>query len=116
MGVDDDKRIRIVGTSHFELSKVAFELGISLGEEELGVIFVKDTVRDAGPIDAAVDLDICTIVGLSEVSRETTVVEDGQFALEEGSTDIISHEFELVAKSALDGGCEDSVESRRKRW
>ena len=89
-------------------------MDIALEEEELGVIFVKDTVRDAGSIDAAVDLDICTVVGLSEVSRETTVVEDGQFALEEVSRDIISHEFELVAESALDGGCEDSVESKEE--
>ena len=57
MGVDDDKRIRIAGTSHFELSEVIFELDIALEEEELGVIFVKD---------AAVDLDICIIVGLGD--------------------------------------------------
>jgi hypothetical protein len=114
VGVDDDKCIRIVGTSHFEFSKVAFELDISLGEEEPGVIFVKDTFRDAGSVDAAVDLNICTIVGLGEVSRETTVVGDGQFALEEGSRDIISHELELIAEFALDGGCEDSVESKEE--
>jgi hypothetical protein len=42
--VDNDKHIRIVGASHFELSKVAFELDVALGEFELGVIFVKDTV------------------------------------------------------------------------
>jgi hypothetical protein len=75
-------------------------LDIALEEEELGVIFVKDTVRDAGAIDAAVDLDIRSIVGLDEVSREMAVVGDGQFALEEGSRE-----------SALDGGAEDRVKS-----
>ena len=34
------------------------------GEEELGVMFVKDTVRNAGTKDATVDLDIRSIVGL----------------------------------------------------
>jgi len=101
VGVDDDKRIRIVGTSNFELSEVAFELDIALREEELGVIFVEDTVRDADAIDVTVDLDICTIVGLGEVSR-AAVVGDGQFALEEGSGDIVSLELEL--------------EGERKRW
>jgi hypothetical protein len=61
VSVDDNERIRIVGTSNFELSEVGFELDIALREEELGVIFVEDTVRDAGAIDAPVDLDICTI-------------------------------------------------------
>ena len=60
MSVDDNERIRIVGTGNFELSEVGFELDIALREEELGVIFVEDTVRDAGAIDAPVDLDICT--------------------------------------------------------
>ena len=114
MGVDDDEHVTIVGTSHFELSEVAFELDIALGEEELGVIFVKDTVRDAGVIDAAVDLDISTIVGLGEVRRETTVVGDWHFALDEGSRDIVSLELELVAESALDGGGEDCVESEEE--
>ena len=63
---------------------------------ELGVIFVEDTVRDAGAIDAPVDLDICTIVGLGEVSREATVVGYGQLALEESCGDIVSLELELV--------------------
>ena len=48
------------------------------------------------------DLDICTIVGLGEVSREAAVVGDGQFALQEGSGDIVSLELEL--------------EGERKRW
>ena len=63
VGVDDDKHMRIVKASHFELSKVAFKLDIALEEEELGVIFVKDTVRNAGAIDATADLDIRSIVG-----------------------------------------------------
>ena len=98
MGVDDDERIGIVGTGYFELAEVAFELDIALGEEELGVVFVKDTIRDAGAIDTAVDLDVCTVVG------------DWQFALEEGSRDVVSLELELVAESALDSGSEDCVE------
>ncbi len=110
MGVDDDKRIRIVGTSNFELSEVAFELDRALREEELGVIFVEDTVRDAGAIDATVDLDICTIAGFGEVSREAAVVGNGQLALEEGSRDIVSLELKIVAEAALDSCSEDSVE------
>ena len=60
---------------------VTFALDIALGEEELGVIFVKDTVRNAGAIDATMDLDIRSIVELGEISRETAVAGDGQFAL-----------------------------------
>ena len=56
MGVDDNECISIVGASNFELSEVGFELDIALREEELGVIFVEDTVRDAGAIDTTVDL------------------------------------------------------------
>ena len=63
VGVDDEEHMRIVGASHFELLKVAFKLDIALEEEELGVIFVKDTVRNAGAIDATADLDIRSIVG-----------------------------------------------------
>ncbi len=114
MGVDDNERIRIGGTSNFELSEVGFELDIALREEELGVIFVEDTVRDAGAVDATVDLDICTIVGLGEVSREAAVVGTGQLALEEGSRDIVSLELELVAEAALDSCGEDSVEGEEK--
>ena len=114
MGVDDDERIGIVGTGHFELAEVGFELDIALREEELGVVFVKDTVRDAGAIDAAVDLDVCTIVGLGEVRRETTVVGDRQLALEEGSGDVVSLEFELVAESTLDSRGEDCVEGEEE--
>jgi len=51
-------------------------LVVALGEEELGVIFVEDTVRDAGAIDATVDLDVRSVVGLGEVSRKTAVVEN----------------------------------------
>ena len=70
-------------------------MDIALGDEELGVVFVKDTVRDAGAIDAAVDLDVSAIVGLGEVSREAAVVGNWQLALEEGSRDIVSLELEL---------------------
>jgi hypothetical protein len=89
-------------------------LDIALREEELGVIFVEDTVRDAGAIDATVDLDICTIVGLGEISREAAVVGDGQLALEEGSRDIVSLELELVAEAALDSCSDDSVEGEEE--
>ena len=58
VGVDDEEHMRIVGASHFELLKVAFKLDIALEEEELGVIFVKDTVRNAGAIDATADLNM----------------------------------------------------------
>ena len=114
MSVDDNERIRIVGTGNFELSEVGFELDIALREEELGVIFVEDTVRDAGAIDAPVDLDICTIVGLGEVSREATVVGYGQLALEESSGDIVSLELELVAEATLDSGGEDGIEGEEE--
>jgi hypothetical protein len=89
-------------------------LDIALREEELGVIFVEDTVRDAGAIDASMDLDVCTIVGLGEVSREAAVVGDGQLALEEGSRDIVSLELELVAEAALDSCSDDSVEGEEE--
>jgi hypothetical protein len=112
VSVDDNERIRIVGTGNFELSEVGFELDIALREEELGVIFVEDTVRDADAIDVTVDLDIC-IVGLGEVSR-AAVVGDGQFALEEGSGDIVSLELELVAEATLDSGGEDGVEGEEE--
>ena len=69
------------------------------------MIFVKD---------AAVDLDICIIVGLGEVSREAAVVGNGQFALEEGSRDIVSLELELVVEAALDSCSEDSVEGEEE--
>ena len=59
-------------------------------------------------IDATVDLDIRSIVRLGFRSR------GAQFALEEGSRDIIAHVLELVAESALDGGGEDSVESEEE--
>ncbi len=51
-----------------------------------------------------------SVVGFGEVSRETAIVGDGQFALEEDCRDIVSHELEVVAESAVDGGGENSVE------
>jgi hypothetical protein len=113
--VDEDKRIRIVGASNFELSLVTFELDIALREEELGVIFVEDTVRDAGAIDATVDLDICTIVGLGEVSREATVVGDGQFALDGCSEDSVEGEEEEVVISCSGVGSL-SISGRRSSF
>jgi len=44
MSVDDDEHVGIVGTGDLELAEVVFELDISQGEQELGMIFVKDPV------------------------------------------------------------------------
>jgi len=58
MSVDDDEYIGIIGAGAPALAEVAFELDISQGEQELGVIFIKDPVGDTCAIDAAIDLHI----------------------------------------------------------
>ncbi len=116
MGDDDDKRIRIVGTSNFELSEVAFELDIALREEELGVIFVEDTVRDAGAIDATVDLDICIIVGLGEVSREAAVVGTGSLHWRKAAGTSYLSNSSLSRRPPWIAAARTALRVRRKRW
>ena len=44
MGVDDDEYSRVGGTDDPELSRIAFELGVSDGEDGGSVIIVKDLI------------------------------------------------------------------------
>ena len=44
MGVDDDEYSRVGGTDDPKLSRIAFELGVSDGEDRGSVVIVKDFV------------------------------------------------------------------------
>ena len=73
MSIDDNKCSRILRTGDLELSEIAFELDVSKGEKELGVVLVKDLVRDAGSVDTTKDLDIGAAIRVTNIRRETSV-------------------------------------------
>jgi len=55
MGVDDNELCRVSGTGDAELPRIAFELGVSKGENGGSMIVVEDLVGRAGSIDASED-------------------------------------------------------------
>jgi len=81
--VDNGECSWISRTSDLELARIAFELKVSQGEEELGMVIVKDFVRDASAVDAAEDLHVGATIGHREVSGEAAVVWDRERQLEE---------------------------------
>ena len=78
MSVDNDECSGISRTSDLELTRVTFELEVSQGEEELGMVIVEDLVGNTSTVDAAEDLHVSVTIGLREVSGEAAVVWDGE--------------------------------------
>jgi hypothetical protein len=112
--VDNDECCWISRTSNLELARITFELEVSQGEEELGVIVIKYLVRDASAVDAAEDLHVGVTIGLGEVSGEAAIVWDWERQLEESGWDIITPHLEAVEVATMDGCCEDSIDGEQE--
>ena len=114
MRVDNGECSWISRTSDLELARIAFELKVSQGEEELGMVIVKDFVRDASAVDAAEDLHVGVTIGHREVSGEAAVVWDRERQLEESIWNIISPHLEAVEVAAMDSCSEDGIDGEHE--
>ena len=114
MRVDNDECSGISRTSDLELARVTFELEVSQGEEELGMVIVEDLVGNTSTVDAAEDLHVSVTIGLREVSGEAAVVWDGERQLEESRWNIITPHLEAVEVATMDSCSEDGIDSEQE--
>ena len=95
MSIDDNKCSRILRASDLELSEVAFELDVSKGEKELGMVVIEDLVRDTGSIDTTKDLNIGTAIRRANVRcRQVRVADTGG--------KLLGHRNDFVLVATLD--------------